>query len=120
MPIRHRQSSYSARVSNQYAPGTCLTTSGSRTMLDSMLIWPRFMGQIPLRSGLEHGSISLRRALKPYAITSNSAVTFCAMSDTPTTLNERVLLSGVKTTLKRVAENFEFCMHGLSDRDSIR
>lgn len=46
-------------------------------------------------------------------------MTFPEISETPTMLKDRVLLSGVKTTLKRVAEKLEFDMHGLSDLDSI-
>lgn len=34
-------------------------------------------------------------------------------------LKVRVLLFGVKTTLKRVAEKLELAMHGLSELDSI-
>ena len=41
------------------------------------------------------------------------------MEETPLILTESVLLSGVKTTSKRVAEKLELAMHELSELDSI-
>ncbi len=41
------------------------------------------------------------------------------MEDTPTTSKVNVRLSGVKTTLKRVAVKLEFSWQGLRDLDSM-
>ena len=66
-----------------------------------------------------HGSNFCLSAVKPYAITCNSAVTFPEIVETPTTSNASVLLSGVKSTWKRVAVKLEFSWHGFRDLDSI-
>lgn len=49
-----------------------------------------------------------------------SAVTLPAIDETPTTSNAKVLLSGVKMTLNRVAVKLELSWQGLRDFDSIK
>jgi len=58
-------------------------------------------------------------AVYPYAMTSSCAVTLPLIDDTPTISRASDLLSGVKTTLNRVAVRFELSWHGLSDLDSM-
>ena len=99
--------------------GSCLTTSSESCRLDEMSIWPVFIGHKPDKSLLSHGFSSCFTAWYPYAYANSSAVTFPEISDTPTMLKVKVLLSGVKTTLKRVAEKDELAWHGLSELDSI-
>lgn len=83
-----------------------------------MLIWPVFIGHRPRRC-IAHGSSFCLRAVKPYAITCNSAVTLPWIDETPTTSNASVLLSGVKTTLNSVAVKLELSWQGFRDLDSI-
>ena len=45
-------------------------------------------------------------------------MTFPEIADTPLIVNANVPLSGVNRTLKSVAENFEFAMHGFNELDS--
>jgi hypothetical protein len=78
------------------------------------------MGHIPLKSSpISQGFISLVKALYPYAITANVAVTLPSMAETPLMLMWSVLVSGVKETLNSEAENFEFSIQGLRDVDWI-
>lgn len=52
-------------------------------------------------------------------MTCNSAVTFPSIDDMPTTSKVKVLLSGVKTTLKRVVVKLELSWQGFNEFDSI-
>ena len=56
---------------------------------------------------------------RPYAVTSIPKVTLPWMEETPTTSKVSVKLSGVKTTLKRLAVKLELSWHVLRDFDSI-
>jgi hypothetical protein len=56
---------------------------------------------------------------RPYAVTSIPKVTLPWMEETPTTSKVSVKLSGVKTTLKRLAVKLELSWHALRDFDSI-
>lgn len=66
-----------------------------------------------------HGSSFCLTNVNPYAMTCSSAVTLPWIDETPTTSNARVLLSGVKSTLKSVAVKLEFAWQGFKDFDSI-
>ena len=52
-------------------------------------------------------------------MTSISASTYPLIDETPTTSKAKLPLSGVKTTLKRVAVKLELSWQGFSDDDSI-
>ncbi len=52
-------------------------------------------------------------------MTSISAVTYPEIDDTPRIVKARLLLSGVKMTLKSVAVKLEFAWQGFKDSDSI-
>ena len=84
-----------------------MSTESLMATLDSMLITPVFIGQRPLRSEFVHGSRFCLMAVYPYAMTSNEAVTLPEIAETPMMVKLSVLLSGVKATLKRVAEKLE-------------
>lgn len=98
--------------------GILLITLFGMLMFDWMLITPVFIGHMPSRFCVQ-GSKVCFKAVKPYAMTSISAVTNPDIEDTPTTSKARLLLSGVKATLNKVAVKLELAWQGFSDFDSI-
>ena len=74
---------------------------------ESILSGPLVMGHIPDSAVKPQGSTVLWITETPYALTSTDIDTFPVMVEIPRTSNDIVLLSGVKTTLKRLAVNCE-------------
>jgi hypothetical protein len=77
------------------------------------------IGHIPFKLFCVHGSRVSLKMDRPYAETSIPKVTLPWMEETPTTSKVSVKLSGVKTTLKRLAVKLELSWHALRDFDSI-